>query len=824
MSAIPTAISAAPSAAEQVLCSHCSLPVPPGLVIADSPLQFCCHGCSTAYEVIHSCGLDRYYALRESSDRAPTAARTTGRRYAEFDDPAFLELYARRGPAAPPSIELFLEGVHCAACVWLVEKLPQIVPGVIEARLDLRRAIVRLTWDDRAAALSRIAGVLDSLGYAPHPARQLNARQARRVEDRRALIRIGVAGACAGNVMLLAIALYAGVFDAMESQYHHFFRWVSMLLSLVSLAGPGSVFFRGAIAALRTRTLHLDVPIAVGLLAGAVWGVLNTIAGWGEIYFDSLSVLVFALLVGRFIQARQQRWASDAVELLFSLTPTSARLVEGESAREVPIETLKAGDLVEVRAGDSFPADGIITTGRSQVDQSLLTGESRPVTVGEGDAVSAGAVNLSGLLRFRVEAAGEQTRVARLMRMVEEGSARKAPIVRLADRIAGWFVAGMLVLAAITAAVWWSTSPAKAIDNAVALLIVTCPCALGLATPLAIAVTVGRGAGRGILIKGGDAVERLARPGTIYLDKTGTITEGRMSLVRWFGDDDVRPLVAEIERHSSHPIARALVEALSDDRNSKPKTGDITAYSSGLEGVIDGRAVLIGSSAFIRTRLAHRPAWLDDAEARATADALTPVLIAVDGEIRAVAAVGDAVRPDARASIDRLHQLGWRVGILSGDHPAVVSAVARQLGVEDARGGMAPEDKLSVVAESAKAGPVVMVGDGVNDAAALSAAGVGIAVHRGAEASLSAADVSLSRPGLGPIVELISASRRTLNVIYRNLAASLFYNGLAAALAITGVINPLIAAILMPASSLTVLTLSFKSRTFGPAMNQEGSG
>lgn len=830
MTAISTIISA-PHHAEAVLCAHCSLPVPPGLVVSGAPRQFCCHGCATAYEVIHSCGLDRYYALRAAADSDPAPARSTGRRYAEFDDPAFLALYARRAPGGPPSVELFLEGVHCAACVWLIEKLPRVLPGVIEARLDLRRAIVTVTWREDAVALSRIAWMLDSLGYPPHPARQLSARQARRLDDRRALIRIGVAGACAGNVMLLAIALYAGVFDAMEEQYRHFFRWLSMLLSLVSLAWPGSVFFRGALAALRTRTLHLDLPIAVGLLAGAVWGTLNTIAGRGEIYFDSLSVLVFALLVGRFIQARQQRRASDAVELLFSLTPTSARLVDRELVREVAIETIRAGDEVEVRAGDSVPADGVVTRGESQVDQSLLTGESRPVRVGAGDNVSAGAVNLSGLLRLRVEAAGEHTRIARLMRMVEEGSARRAPIVRLADRVAGWFVASMLVLAVATAAAWWSISPAKAVDNAAALLIVTCPCALGLATPLAIAVTVGRAARRGILIKGGDAIERLARPGTIYLDKTGTITQGCMSLVRWTGDDSVGPLVAALEQHSSHPIARALVDgvtappgAISPGSRSVSGAGPgivaagVAAHSAGLEGTVSGRAVLIGSSAFVRARAPALPAWLDEAEARATADALTPVLIAVDGEVRAVAAVGDAVRPDARASIDTLKRLGWRIGILSGDHPAVVSAVARQLGLNEARGGMSPEDKLSAVTAAAKAGPVVMVGDGVNDAAALSAAGVGIAVHRGAEASLSAADVSLSRPGLAPVVELITASRRALGVIYRNLAASLLYNGLAATLAITGVINPLIAAILMPASSLTVLTLSFRSRTFaGPA-------
>jgi Cu2+-exporting ATPase len=307
----------AATAADRRLCSHCGLHVPAGLVNADREQQFCCHGCEAAYSVIHGCGLDAYYRMRRENETAAQPAKGTGKRYSEFDDAVFRRLYTRDLAEGLFATELLLEGIHCAACVWLLEKLPSIITGVVEARLDIRRSLVRIVWRDSEASLSRIARALDALGYPPHPARNTSARDIRRLDDRRMLVRLGVAGACAGNVMLLGLALYAGLFDAMEPQYRQLFRWASMAISLVSLAWPGSVFFRGAWTAIRTRTANLDLPIAMGLGAGAIWGVMNTIRGTGEIYFDSLSVLVLALLAGRLIQHRQQRWAADSLELLF---------------------------------------------------------------------------------------------------------------------------------------------------------------------------------------------------------------------------------------------------------------------------------------------------------------------------------------------------------------------------------------------------------------------------------------------------------------------------------------------------------------------------
>ncbi|MDX2017886.1 MAG: heavy metal translocating P-type ATPase [Planctomycetota bacterium] len=802
------------------LCTHCGLPVPTGLIRAGEPAQFCCHGCETAFSLISSCGLEKYYAIRDELQAPTKAVRASDRSFAEFDDAAFRTLHVSGSPGEACSVELFLAGVHCSACAWILERLPRLAPGVLEARLDLRRSLIRVTWDDGAIKLSRIARVLDAIGYRPHPARDARSRGVRIAEDRRQLIRLGIAGACAANVMLFALCLYAGLFDTIDTGHQQMFRWISMGFTVLSLAWPGAIFFRSAWAAVRARAAHLDVPIALALAAGGVWSVIATVRGHGEIYFDTVSVLVFALLVGRFFQARQQRSAADAVELLFSLTPASARRVEGDIVRDVPIEAVRAGDVLEVLAGESMPVDGRVVSGRSLVDESLLSGESRPIDVGVGSPVAAGSVNISSALHVRVDAIGERTRIGKLMRLVEDASCRKAPIVAWADKASSWFTLGMLGLAGLTLAVWLILNPATAVEHAVALLVVTCPCALGLATPLVLTIAHGRAARLGMLIKGGDVIQRLTTPGIVYLDKTGTITLGRLSVVAWDGTDESRALASALEEHSSHPVARAVRDFAGPAEGRRvERVHQITG--GGIEGLVDGRRVLVGSPEHVFARVAPDAGSRSRASACA-AQGLTPIAVAVDGRLAAIVSLGDAVRPEAADVIADLKRRGWRVGVLSGDHPDVVRRVAAQVGIAetDARGGMSPEAKLAVVREAQQAigtrGTVVMVGDGVNDAAALAAAGVGVAVHGGAEASLAAADVYLSRPGLGSIAELLDGSRRSLGAIKRNLWASLGYNVIAGGLAVLGLINPILAAIVMPISSLTALGLTLKARTFAP--------
>ncbi|MFN9087972.1 MAG: heavy metal translocating P-type ATPase [Gemmatimonadaceae bacterium] len=797
--------------AVDMACAHCGLTVPEGLIDTGAERQFCCTGCHTAFVLLHEHGLDSYYGF---ADRREAPVRASGRSYEEFDHPAFAQLYVQRTPPGLSRTELYLEGVHCASCVWLVERIPLLQSGVVRAELDIRRALAVIEWDADAVPLSAIARALDTLGYPPHPFRGVARDAMRRREDRAMLVRIGVAGAIAINVMLAALALYAGEVNGMETSFTDFFRWVSFAVTVPAFIWPGRVFFTGAWASLRTKSLHMDLPIAIALAAGLVRGAINTVTGTGPIYFDGLAVLIFALLVGRFLQQRGQRMAADAAELLHAIAPSTARILEQDTVREIPAEAVLPGMMLDVRAGDTFAADGVIVRGRSSVNAALLTGESRPTAVDVGATVFAGTLNIEAPLQVRVEQAGETSRIAKLLRQVEESARRRAPIVQLANRMAGAFTAIVLVAAVATFAVKSQRNAPHALDDAIALLIVTCPCALALATPLAITVAVGRAAGNGILVKGGDALELLATPGTLVLDKTGTITEGRTALREWVGPAWVQPLVLALEEGSSHPLADGFRRAW--PALPVPEVTDATHVAGGgLEGTIDGRRVRVGSPRFVAESVtAVDPAVREALDAMDRT--LTPVHVALDGVLVAAAGLGDRIRDDAAASLDALRARGWRTIMLSGDAPEVVAAVGRTLGFapDDAIGAASPEAKLAFVERRKEAGTVVMVGDGVNDAAAIAAASVGIGVHGGAEACLATADIYLTRPGLSALMELTEGAQRSLRVIRRNIGFSIGYNLIGAGLAVAGLLTPLIAAVLMPLSSITVVLGSWYGHTF----------
>ena len=781
--------------------------MPDGRLDSDDDGRFCCAGCATAFALIHEHGLDAYYAFAE---RREGRVHSSGRGFEEFDHATFTSLYVRERCDGLSDVELYLENVHCASCVWLVERVAFAIPGVTSAELDVGRARARVVWDRSRTPLSSVARFLDSVGYVPHPFRGARAEHERRAEDRAALVRIGVAGAIAGNVMMIALAIYAGWFGGIDHEFEHYFRWWSFALTTPAIVWPGRVFFRSALGALRNRALHMDVPIALALGAGYVHGAVNTIRDTGPIYFDGVATLIFLLLVGRFLQQRAQRAAVDAAELLSSLAPAIARVVRDDGIHDVPAEAVLPGWIIDVRAGDAIAADGTVVSGVSSVDLSLLTGESRPAPVAPGAEVFAGTVNTSAPLRIRVTRTSDASRLGQLLRQVEESARRRSPIVRLADRMAGAFIASVLVLAVVTAVVWLFRDPARAVDNAIAMLIVTCPCALALATPLAVTSAIGRAARRGILIRGGDALETLAGRGTLILDKTGTVTQGHLDVVGWTGPDWSKPFVLALERASRHPVAAAFARAWPLAQHLEA-TQVQESIGHGIEGTVGPHRVAIGNAAF-----ASRHVHATHAIASPAGSRQSRVFVVIDRELVGTAAIEDPMRPEAPAAVDALRRAGWRIEILSGDEDEAVRHAAKALGVSgaDARGAQTPEAKRARVLQLLDKGPVVMVGDGVNDAAAMAAATVGVGVHGGAEACLAAADVFLAREGLTPLVELTVGARRTMALIRTGMTVSIAYNAIGAALAFTGVINPLIAAVMMPVSSLTVVAIAWQGRTF----------
>ena len=787
---------------DEATCVHCSLPVPAGRLSV-----FCCAGCEVVHGAIAEHGLDQFYRLREQS--AP--ARTTGHDYRELDDPAFQRLHVRADRDGRAHAALYLEDLRCTACVWLVESAPRCLPGVAEVRVDLGRSRADVAWDPGATSLAAIARYFDRIGHVPYPYRGLDRDALRRREDRALLVKLGVAGASVGNLMLLGIALYAGLFGGMSQLDTRFFRWASMCVAVPGLGFAATPFFRTALGALRARRLHLDLPLSIGILVGLVWGSANVIRGVGEIYFDSLAMLVFLLLVARWIVLCHQRRASTAAELLLSLTPSRAHRIDDGRDSDVPIEAIVPGDLVRVRVGEVVPVDGEVHAGRSAIDVGLLTGESRPVEVAPGAQVHAGTLNVAAPLEVRATVVGELTRVGKLVASIASLST-KAPIERLVDRIAGRFVAVVSALSALTFAAWSVRSVALGAEHAMALLIVTCPCALALATPLAVTVALGRAARRGVLIKGADALERLATPGTLFVDKTGTLTAGKLGVVSWRGDLDAAGLAAAAEAGSNHPIARAL------QAHAEPAgvaTDVCEELGRGIRARVNGRDVLVGAPPWVRRRSRFQPAierWIAELAERGE----TPIAIACDGIMIAVAGLADPIRPDAPAALAELARLGWTVHVLSGDDVRVVERVGAALGVARSRcrGAASPEDKVAAVVAARARGPVAMVGDGVNDAAAMAAASAGIAVSGAAEIAIEAADVYLRSPSIGEVAATAAGAQATLATIRRNLRFSLAYNVVAGALAVSGLIHPLIAAAVMPLSSLTVLASSLRSKAF----------
>ena len=816
-------------------CSHCGLEVPRSLIREGEELQFCCSGCRQVYALIHEWGYDDYYRLVESQGKDVPPARVAGRTFEDFDDAAYKRDFVETGADGKECAELYLEGVHCAACVWLVERLPEAVPGLESVRLNLASSVAKVVWDPEVVSLAPVGRALDSLGYTPHPHVAGEVRKARRAEDRDLLIKLGVAAACAMNIMFLHGALYAGEHSGIAPELKSLFRWLSFALALPVVLFSARPFYRAAWGGLRRRVPHMDLPIAIALTVAFAYSAVTTIAGAGEVYFDSLAALVALLLGARQVQRSARRRALEQAENLRSVAFVEfARRLEGEGFEapsvETPLVALRVDDRVEVRSGELIPVDGAIVSGTSHVDNGVLTGESIPVEVHPDDRVCAGATNLGARLVVRVEATGDQTRVGALLAVVQDAMSRRPPVVQLADRMSRVFVTVVLGLAAVTGMVWIGDSVGAALQHMVALLVVTCPCALGLATPVALSVGLTRAAHAGIFVKNPEALERLRRIHTVLLDKTGTLTEGQATVSRWCGDAAALDLACLLEAQCSHPVAQAFCRAYEPPlRVARSVTEVREVAGQGVSGLIDGMQICVGNRRLIDDVGATLSPDLAQHAQGLLTDGLSPIYVAVDGQASGVAGVGDPLRQDASSTVEALVRLGIRPRILSGDHPEVVQRVAARLGIaeEDARGGMTPEDKRDFVAaldsERRSDHAIVMVGDGVNDAAAMALADVGVAVHGGSGASILAADVVLTREGLSPLLDLIIGARRVLAVVWRNLGFSLVYNLAGASLALIGLVGPLLAAVLMPISSLTVILSSTLSRSF-PMPRPRGRG
>jgi P-type Cu2+ transporter len=768
------------TAAAHHACDHCGEP------LAAATGRFCCTGCAAAYGLVEELGLGRYYDTRRLD---PTARLP--RPPAEPDtDWAATAVTAPDGTA---TLHLMVDGLHCAACVWLIETALRRQGAVIDARVNLTTRRLRVSWRGAAAEGARLVGLVQRLGYRviPYDARRVVDLTAQ--EETRLLRALAVAGFAAANVMLLSIAVWSGLAGDMGAATRDLLHWVSALIALPAVAYAGQPFFRSAWRALKRGRTTMDVPISIGVGLATAMSLYETMTGGSHAYFEAAVMLLFFLLVGRYLDLRARGRARSAAQLLLGLMAQPATVIGRDgAARRVAAAALAVGDTLLVAAGERLVADGLVADGRSAVDRSLVDGESLPRDVAPGAAVLAGMLNLTAPLRISVTAIGERMFIAEIVRLMEAAEHGRARLVVLADRVARLYAPVVHLLALATFVGWAFYGPWQpALLTAVAVLIITCPCALGLAVPAVQVIACGRLMRRGILLKSATALERLAAVDTVVFDKTGTLTLGCLELRRE-GAPDAPALraAASLAAASRHPLSQALCRACPEAPAAR---GVREEAGAGLSVATPAGEVRLGSRAFCRI----------DAGAD---DGLPELWLARPGLPPARFVFADAPRRDAAAVVHQLRRRGLRVVLLSGDRPRIVAATAADLGIAEWQAGIGPEGKCAALAALAAARrKTLMVGDGLNDAPALATAHVSMSPATAADVSQTAADIVFQGVALGAVVEALDAARRAGRLVRQNIAFAIAYNACAVPLAMLGWVTPLLAAAAMSSSSLIVV-------------------
>jgi len=795
-------------------CFHCGLPIIERgrytTAVRGALRQMCCAGCQAVAAAIVTQGLESYYDHRERRSALPEEAVSRPLQdLTVFDDPQVQAAFASNREGAREA-SLLMEGLQCPACVWLNETHVRSLPGVLGFDINYTTRRARIRWDDGRVRLSAILAAIAAIGYRARPSDAAGAESARKAERRAALWRLFVAGFGMMQVMMYAVPAYLAGEGEMTADINRLMRLASLALTMPVVAYAAWPFFENALRDLARRRLGMDVPVAIGVAVTFAASAWNTLVVDGEVWFDSVTMFVFFLLGGRYLELLTRHRAARVVEELADRQPAIAERLAGfpddRASERVSASRLEPGDCVLVRAGAIVPADGVILEGQSQFDEALLTGESHPVHRAPGARLIGGSLNTASAVVMRVDRVGAETWLAGIGRLMDRAASERPRVVQLAERYAGAFVGVILLLALGSLALWWDASPSRGVEAAIAVLVVTCPCALALATPLALSAATATLARQGVLVAAPDALERLATLDYVAMDKTGTLTVGhpRLLEVRALGPIPVEACVAiatRLDAHGAHPVARAL-------RDAAPRAGtpavDVTEHpGAGIDGWVDGKHYRLGSSAF---------AGAPSGELGWGAGDERTLAILSDGEgCLAVFAFGDELRPDARATIDGLARQGVPTGILSGDRGPTVRSLACRLGVDHAEGELTPRMKRErLVALQREGHRVGMVGDGVNDAPVLAQAHVSFALAAGAPLAQIRADVVLLRNQLGGILAARQVAIRTRRIVRQNLGWAFAYNIAAVPLAALALVPAWLAGIGMAASSLAVVANSVR--------------
>ncbi|TAN40246.1 MAG: heavy metal translocating P-type ATPase [Nitrospirae bacterium] len=810
-------------------CDHCLGACPPRDTVAEEidgvRKVFCCTGCRGVYLLIHTEGLDDFYSRRHWDEAGIERSLFT----AKIDPRPFEEKVRDAGEMK--ETDLYIEGIRCASCVWLNEKVLSRTPGIEQVRVNYATHRARIRWNPAETGIVRILERIQAVGYTPRPYSETDQVRRRKSEIRDTLVKLGTAGFLSSQLMIYSIALYAGYFQGMDRATRVILELIAMVLTVPVLFYAGSDFIRNTVSSLRHFRFTMDSLITIGAGSAFFYSVYAMAVG-AEVYFDTAAMIITLILLGRYIELTAKGKASETISRLLELNPREARLVvrsgqdrdEGQYERKnVPLEAVKKGDRVEVIPGERVPLDGTVLSGRSEVDESLITGESKPVMKEEGSPVIGGSINLHGTLIFEVTRTGEETLLSGIIRAVEEAQSARPAIQTSADRVVGIFVPAILLLALATLIYYLAAGApaAKALMTGISVLVIACPCSLGLATPLAVLVFTGMASQRGILVRRGDVVENTAGITDVIFDKTGTLTQGRpflktlhildASLTR----DDVLAVAGALERLSEHSIGHAILQAgaWAQAGQELAVTDFCAVPGRGIRGMVGQRQVSIGNRAMMADDHIPLPADLEGTLEGFESDGETVVFIGWEGRLRAVMAVSDIIRDEAADITAELQAMGLGISLVSGDNRRTSEAIAAKAGIGTIMYEASPQAKKERIRELQEKGRrILMAGDGINDAPALTQSDAGVAMGRGTDIAIESADVVLLRNDLRLVPYLIGLSRRTYAVIRQNIFWAFIYNLLAIPLAVAGLLHPIVAAGAMAASSLFVVGNSLRIR------------
>ncbi|WP_085344522.1 heavy metal translocating P-type ATPase metal-binding domain-containing protein [Vibrio sp. ArtGut-C1] len=778
-------------------CYHCGEDVPANtdfkVDILGESRKMCCPGCETVAQTIVDSGLVSYYQYRtapaEKSDLVPEQLQAL----IHYDNEDVQSEFVRNRENVS-EVTLSLEGVSCAACAWLIEKQVSNTAGLVSIRVNTTTNRALLAWDKTQVRLSELLSVIHKLGYkaAPFEADKQEASYHRMMKQY--LYRLGIAGLATMQVMMLAVALYLEVFGDLEPEFKNYFRWVSLIFATPVLLYSALPFYLNAWRSIKGRTLGMDVPVSIALIFAYVASLIATVTEQGEVFFESISMFTFFLLVGRFLEMRARRKAAAASGNLLKLIPAIATTLDGE---QIPVKTLKVGDRIRVLPGEHIPADGKVISGRIHIDESMLTGESVHVVKREGDAVYAGTLNGDESFELEVMSCKADSMISNIVRLQDEAQHSKPKIAEIADVVARYFVGAILIISAGTWLYWHQTKPDDAFWIMLSVLVATCPCALSLATPTALTCATSRMGNFGILLRKGHVFETLCKINHLVVDKTGTLTKGDIEIcdTKVLSDlpkEDCLSLAAALEAHANHPIARSFASYANDDFVVYEVQNVI---GSGIEGIWNGKVVKIGSAAFVQGK--------ESEESHA-------VYLSVDGEHVASFYYRDPIRKESKAFVQRFADAGIKTTLLTGDSLSNARPVANEIGIDHVVASAKPEDKLAYLKSLDEDSITMMVGDGINDAPTLAGAHLSVAMGGGTDVAKASADMTLLGDNLEKLLEARLLALRTRKIIRENLAWSLGYNLLILPLAVAGLVAPYIAVVGMSASSIIVVSNSLR--------------